>query len=135
MVFLGGDKRDRTAGLLNAIQALSQLSYTPVFNHPQQLRHVSKRNLDFHTIFKTILATFVFGYFVKFCRSKGWSTGYYGLPAELYFNLTVGAVSVKKGATNSLCHEGSDPLYFLKTIVGISFFTGEKLGVKNPGNH
>ena len=26
----GGDKRDRTAGLLNAIQALSQLSYTPI---------------------------------------------------------------------------------------------------------
>ena len=30
-VLLGGDKRDRTADLLNAIQALSQLSYTPVF--------------------------------------------------------------------------------------------------------
>ena len=29
--FVGGDKRDRTADLLNAIQALSQLSYTPVF--------------------------------------------------------------------------------------------------------
>ncbi len=28
-VFIGGDKRDRTADLLNAIQALSQLSYTP----------------------------------------------------------------------------------------------------------
>ena len=28
---LGGDKRDRTADLLNAIQALSQLSYTPIF--------------------------------------------------------------------------------------------------------
>ena len=27
--FRGGDKRDRTADLLNAIQALSQLSYTP----------------------------------------------------------------------------------------------------------
>ena len=27
----GGDKRDRTADLLNAIQALSQLSYTPDF--------------------------------------------------------------------------------------------------------
>ena len=27
---VGGDKRDRTADLLNAIQALSQLSYTPV---------------------------------------------------------------------------------------------------------
>ena len=27
----GGDKRDRTADLLNAIQALSQLSYTPIF--------------------------------------------------------------------------------------------------------
>ena len=30
--FRGGDKRDRTADLLNAIQALSQLSYTPKFN-------------------------------------------------------------------------------------------------------
>ena len=30
--FLGGDKRDRTADLLNAIQALSQLSYTPKYN-------------------------------------------------------------------------------------------------------
>ena len=29
--FRGGDKRDRTADLLNAIQALSQLSYTPIF--------------------------------------------------------------------------------------------------------
>ena len=28
---VGGDKRDRTADLLNAIQALSQLSYTPRF--------------------------------------------------------------------------------------------------------
>ena len=27
----GGDKRDRTADLLNAIQALSQLSYTPKY--------------------------------------------------------------------------------------------------------
>ena len=30
---LGGDKRDRTADLLNAIQALSQLSYTPISNY------------------------------------------------------------------------------------------------------
>ena len=30
VVYLGGDKRDRTADLLNAIQALSQLSYTPI---------------------------------------------------------------------------------------------------------
>ncbi len=28
-MLFGGDKRDRTADLLNAIQALSQLSYTP----------------------------------------------------------------------------------------------------------
>ena len=36
----GGDKRDRTADLLNAIQTLSQLSYTPVCRKvvaPQQL--------------------------------------------------------------------------------------------------
>ena len=30
-LFVGGGKRDRTADLLNAIQALSQLSYTPMF--------------------------------------------------------------------------------------------------------
>ena len=30
-VSVGGDKRDRTADLLNAIQALSQLSYTPIY--------------------------------------------------------------------------------------------------------
>ena len=30
----GGDKRDRTADLLNAIQALSQLSYTPMYRNP-----------------------------------------------------------------------------------------------------
>ena len=28
-ILIGGGKRDRTADLLNAIQALSQLSYTP----------------------------------------------------------------------------------------------------------
>jgi hypothetical protein len=27
---IGGDKQDRTADLLHAMQALSQLSYTPV---------------------------------------------------------------------------------------------------------
>ncbi len=31
-VCCGGDKRDRTADLLNAIQALSQLSYTPKYS-------------------------------------------------------------------------------------------------------
>ena len=30
LVNSGGDKRNRTADLLNAIQALSQLSYTPI---------------------------------------------------------------------------------------------------------
>ena len=30
LLFADGDKRDRTADLLNAIQALSQLSYTPM---------------------------------------------------------------------------------------------------------
>ena len=35
----GGDKRDRTADLLNAIQALSQLSYTPIcdMSAPQRM--------------------------------------------------------------------------------------------------
>ena len=33
-LFVGGDKRDRTADLLTASQALSQLSYTP---EPEQV--------------------------------------------------------------------------------------------------
>ena len=37
---IGGDKRDRTADLLHAMQALSQLSYTPtsgiVFSVPNR---------------------------------------------------------------------------------------------------
>ena len=33
-MLFGGDKRDRTADLLNAIQALSQLSYTPRYLPP-----------------------------------------------------------------------------------------------------
>src|SRR3989338_5649942 len=38
-VFLGGGKRDRTADLLHAMQALSQLSYTPV---PRKRAHYSE---------------------------------------------------------------------------------------------
>ena len=39
----GGDKRDRTADLLNAIQALSQLSYTPIFGcSPHEQRYYSR---------------------------------------------------------------------------------------------
>ena len=42
--FHGGDKRDRTADLLLARQALSQLSYTPVYPHVMGLRVPSKLN-------------------------------------------------------------------------------------------
>ena len=31
----GGDERDRTAYLLHAMQALYQLSYTPIFEEPK----------------------------------------------------------------------------------------------------
>ena len=44
--FDGGDKRDRTADLLNAIQALSQLSYTPGCNNV----HAFTKNSDMHTV-------------------------------------------------------------------------------------
>ena len=40
-VTFGGDKRDRTADLLNAIQALSQLSYTPM-SKMYIIRHAAK---------------------------------------------------------------------------------------------
>ena len=41
-LFLGGDKRDRTADPLNAIQALSQLSYTPIFRTSKRLFIIAK---------------------------------------------------------------------------------------------
>ena len=46
MVRIGGDKRDRTADLLNAIQALSQLSYTPKFDF--FLQHYGNLELLIH---------------------------------------------------------------------------------------
>ena len=39
----GGDKRDRTADLLNAIQALSQLSYTPIKNRRSRMISLNAR--------------------------------------------------------------------------------------------
>ena len=42
-LFFGGDKRDRTADLLTASQALSQLSYTP---EPLVLCGFRARNID-----------------------------------------------------------------------------------------
>ena len=54
----GGDKRDRTADLLNAIQALSQLSYTPIFDSLSdsfciiaQLTEMSRGIFDFYEFF------------------------------------------------------------------------------------
>ena len=53
----GGDKRDRTAGLLNAIQALSQLSYTPVNMYKsipcyaQFVKYFSQKKYYFQPIF------------------------------------------------------------------------------------
>ncbi len=41
--FFGGDKQDRTADLLHAMQALSQLSYTPTWkdrNYSRKLGHL-----------------------------------------------------------------------------------------------
>ena len=62
--FCGGDKRDRTADLLNAIQALSQLSYTPKFNYAVgQLLYYSTH------------AEFVKGYFIKSGRDFAYLGG------------------------------------------------------------
>ena len=65
MVFntFGGDKRDRTADLLNAIQALSQLSYTPKFICANK-----------QLLYYNIHAEFVKGYFLflnseSYCES------------------------------------------------------------------
>ena len=55
----GGDKRDRTADLLNAIQALSQLSYTPMRKVYYSKAHIkmqdffSKTEKYFTLLFRT----------------------------------------------------------------------------------
>ena len=54
--FSGGDKRDRTADLLNAIQALSQLSYTPIFALLRSVRQL----LYYSTAAKNVKAFFRF---------------------------------------------------------------------------
>ena len=49
LILLGGAERDRTVGLLNAIQALSQLSYSPTrhINDSQQL-NIDQEKLSIH---------------------------------------------------------------------------------------
>ena len=57
---LGGDKRDRTADLLHAMQALSQLSYTPPKSRKKTTRH-SKQS--------KILAYFCAGAQIPYCTT------------------------------------------------------------------
>ena len=75
----GGDKRDRTADLLNAIQALSQLSYTPIFCCAvQTARDMITAHTPFvNTKFDKILKIFIHA--GKKCRAK--PTGIYFLRA------------------------------------------------------
>ena len=67
VIFCGGDKRDRTADLLNAIQALSQLSYTPIFYFVA----VSVRQLLYYNTIvskvKGYFGIFLFFFFLKIC--------------------------------------------------------------------
>ena len=51
----GGDKRDRTADLLNAIQALSQLSYTPKKHLKLYYPHPSIVNTEFQEVVDILL--------------------------------------------------------------------------------
>ena len=70
LVLCGGDKRDRTADLLNAIQALSQLSYTPIFTFPVLCCGLSSRRsiiisnaeTDVNTFFKKFQKSFPAGF-------------------------------------------------------------------------
>ncbi|SIT37700.1 hypothetical protein BN2475_120167 [Paraburkholderia ribeironis] len=43
LCFVGGGKRDRTADLLHAMQALSQLSYTPVAHQRNEILETNLR--------------------------------------------------------------------------------------------
>src|SRR5699024_7899971 len=61
----GGDKRDRTADLLNAIQALSQLSYTPIFTW-----HQSGRPNELYFSTGHPLCQLFFSFFSKFFSSR-----------------------------------------------------------------
>ena len=78
LVLCGGDKRDRTADLLNAIQALSQLSYTPIFTFSllccglSSWRSIiiSNAETDVNTFFQKIQKSFPAGFGVVNRSSK-----------------------------------------------------------------
>ena len=59
---VGGDKRDRTADLLNAIQALSQLSYTP---NPQMCLFTDGTGCILPALIPIVKFFFIFFYFRK----------------------------------------------------------------------
>ena len=64
----GGDKRDRTADLLNAIQALSQLSYTPIWNFPFIVSQLKTQQREIQLERRSRLA--------KLYSAIQWNTGY-----------------------------------------------------------
>ena len=68
--FDGGDKRDRTADLLNAIQALSQLSYTPIFGSLSDSFCIIACQRKMSSIFFRKLRTGS-----QFCEPVGWFSG------------------------------------------------------------
>ena len=69
-MFCGGDKRDRTADLLNAIQALSQLSYTPIFGSLfRQLLYYSTNGENVKGYFREKQKNLLRGWRSKFFQS------------------------------------------------------------------
>ena len=74
--FPGGDKRDRTADLLNAIQALSQLSYTPMSG-------ASHQNSDYNSKSRRNCQE-VFSKISLLKKSSPLSVRFHGLAAERF---------------------------------------------------
>ena len=91
-IFPGGDKRDRTADLLNAIQALSQLSYTPIFTCRGLAFLSLALALDYNTTgfwkMQPLFSNFL-NFFLSFSRTKspGLDSQWNRQPAE---NLRLG---------------------------------------------
>ena len=81
----GGDKRDRTADLLNAIQALSQLSYTPMFTS-LRLRVSQTASISYHKSGKSqeaIRKNLIFSAPEKEPQAE--ACGALGFPDEFFF--------------------------------------------------
>ena len=112
MILCGGAKRDRTADLLNAIQALSQLSYSPTFHCQTHWwkevvgYHVWEESVKFFLVYQWVLNPYLLPSPRDFVRLRRFSWTYAIQHARTIFSVSqIGnKVRLRKARCDQVLH-------------------------------